>query len=596
MTPKRLTLPNSIWQFALLLLFLMISCTDELRQELDQLEAELAQIEEQNRILAFNNKLLAFKNRLGQANIAEELIADIENDRLLWENGAQYSFPDSLILDYTVHSEAWQVEFLMADSSEVTAGFQSNFLNLAQAEVKRDPFGAAPLTATIQFQTPVKGRFRLIVKGQDGPESDFYMPVSSNLKQHTLEVMGLYPGYQNEVEVVFLNDNGEERLREQLVISTEFLPLGLPEFTVIKADTAPQPNNLMLVNYRPTNIPFMVDPWGKIRWYSTGFSTQKKFGLQRMRNGNLMYGVSGSGQGKIVEYTLMGELIRQLDVYPEYENIHHDVYEMENGNLLVTVDKTGEETIEDHIIELDRQSGLVLTEWDLREMLPTDRFDYLLIKNGQDWFHCNAVIEDPSDHSIIVSGRAQGVVKVGWDKALKWILAPHVGWADPYDAHLLNPILNGDFDWAWGQHAPELLPNGNLLLFDNGYGRDFGNALADYSRAVEYEIEEAADHIGGNIKQVWEYGKERGDEMYASFISDVDYISSRDSRLIIAGSIGFEHQYLNYDSSIWTPLIDTPETRIIEVNNAGEVLYELLFHNDTHAGSTYRAEKLFFQY
>ena len=50
----------------------------------------------------------------------------------------------------------------------------------------------------------------------------------------------------------------------------------------------------------------------------------------------------------------MGELINEFSIYPEFENMHHDVYEMSNGNLLVLADKVGIETIEDHIIAMDR--------------------------------------------------------------------------------------------------------------------------------------------------------------------------------------------------------------------------------------------------
>lgn len=45
------------------------------------------------------------------------------------------------------------------------------------------------------------------------------------------------------------------------------------------------------------------------------------------------------------------------------------------------------------------------------------------VGTGRNWAHVNAIDYDADDDSIIVSARHQGVVKIGRDKAVKWILA-----------------------------------------------------------------------------------------------------------------------------------------------------------------------------
>jgi arylsulfate sulfotransferase len=77
---------------------------------------------------------------------------------------------------------------------------------------------------------------------------------------------------------------------------------------------------------------------------------------------------------------------------------------------------------------------------------------------------------------------------------------------------------HSDFEWSWGQHAPHLIPNGNIMLFDNGDNRNFVG-YGPYSRNVEYDIDE--DNM--TIRQVWQYGKERGNETFSRYFSDVDY-------------------------------------------------------------------------
>jgi arylsulfate sulfotransferase len=89
-----------------------------------------------------------------------------------------------------------------------------------------------------------------------------------------------------------------------------------------------------------------------------------------------------------------------------------------------------------------------------------------------------------------------------------------------------------------GQHAPEILPNGNLLVFDNGASRNTDNEL-NYSRAVEYQINEDQK----TVTQVWQYGKERGNKFYSLIISDVDYLPQTKNILVTSGYIMPEADY-----------------------------------------------------
>ena len=96
-----------------------------------------------------------------------------------------------------------------------------------------------------------------------------------------------------------------------------------------------------------------------------------------------------------------------------------------------------------------------------------------------------------------------------------------------------------------------------------------------------------------DVSQIWQYGKERGAEMFAPFISE-DYLENSSTKLITAGSTAFD---LTYTDSLNMSIKPKPhpriETRIIEVNEAKEVLFELtLSSNNDRPGSTYRAEKL----
>jgi hypothetical protein len=221
----------------------------------------------------------------------------------------------------------------------------------------------------------------------------------------------------------------------------------------------------------------------------------------------------------MMERDLLGKIYA---VYYLPDDIHHDIYEMPNGNLLVTLQDSKDDSDEDFIVEIDRSSGTIVRSIDLRKVLDPYR-PAEIGAEPLDWFHLNSIFYDPIDSSIIISGKAQAaVVKLSYpEMKIKWILGTHENWNEPYQPYLLTPIGN-DFDWFWAQHHATLLePRSvsgslDLLLFDNGLYRSFTPATAFslgecYSRVVHYRINESEQ----TVEQVWEYGKERGSELLA---------------------------------------------------------------------------------
>jgi len=443
-----------------------------------------------------------------------------------------------------------------------------------------NPHGTAPLVAKATVVTRAPARLDWQLSGKDGMPSDVHRTTTECATQHEFDILGLYPGYANRIRLQVMND-GQVTGNAVFQIQTDPLPPGMPTFRIDKQYSDFEPA-FFLLDLRPTNLPLIVDRYGQIRWYLT--DTDTKYGLQIFRDGNIGWG--DSNRSSVVEYTRLGEFVHEWSVQPDYYDVHHDVYEKPDGNFLVTVNKTGLDTIEDFIIELDRQSGAIVRTWDLRQILPKRP---TFIHDDRDWFHANAVIFDERDNSLIISGQRQGLVKVTNSNELRWILSPPEGWAG-YEDYRLNPIPSPDFDWTWGQHAPLLMPDGDLVVFDNGLGRDYGRA-AKYSRIVRYRVSESAQK-GGTVQQIWQYGKERGETLYSSFISDVDYLPASDSFLMTAGSIGYDVTYVSPDQTILSLRGIPDAARIIDVDSAGEVRFETTVLSDLQGASVYRSEKV----
>jgi arylsulfate sulfotransferase len=430
-----------------------------------------------------------------------------------------------------------------------------------------NPSGYAPLSASIAVETSEEVRVRMRIEGKDGADSDVVHDFPETGTALTIPVHGLYAGTDNSVNLTFFDALGNDLGTQLFKIQTQPLLPDLPIITLQEANRQAMAPGMTLVSYFGYQSqmfpmrPFIFDSYGRIRWY-LDYRTHPELntlfyddGVERLANGNFYFGAGGSDAGaspvnKIFEVDLFGNVVDSWEM-PGY-GFHHEVFEKPNGNFLVTVNKLGAATIEDHIIEIDRTTKEIINEWDLNESLQNNRTTWT--SDVADWIHVNALLYDASDDTIIISGRTQGVVKLTADNQVVWILAPHQGWGlsgngQDLQQFLLQPIdgdglpilapgvLDGtvnhpDFEWPFYQHAPELLPNGDLIVFDNGDNRNFSGS-GTYSRGVSFRINQA----DMTIQQQWQYGKERGGETYSRIVSDVDYLANEDHMLFSPGAV-----------------------------------------------------------
>lgn len=431
-----------------------------------------------------------------------------------------------------------------------------------EQSVQLNPSGYAPLTAYINLQTSTPTTAMVRVVGKNGASSDIVKNYTTASTSHQLPVMGLYADHQNVVELTLYDESGKTLGSSAIFVETGAISADMPGINIdvpAKGDAS----ELRIVSYFGTSTspgihkPFIFDSYGDIRWYLdfTNHPQLNKLnfqdGVEKLANGNLYFGDFNSNL--IYEVNFMGEVANTWELESLGFQFHHHILELPNGNFLITVTNNNINTVNDFIIEMDRNTKQVVTEWDLRQSLqPTrdaiwDRLD--------NWIHVNAVMYSPSDDCIVISGRNQGVMKLDRNNKVKWILTNHKGWATAGDGtdlttKLLHPldesnrkitdwrILNGlinhpSFEWIWYQHAPKLMPNGNILLFDNGDNRNYnGNGPESYSRAVEYAIDEE----NMTVKQMWQYGKQRGSATFSRIVSDVDYYPATNSVVFTPGA------------------------------------------------------------
>jgi hypothetical protein len=122
-----------------------------------------------------------------------------------------------------------------------------------------------------------------------------------------------------------------------------------------------------------------------------------------------------------------------------------------------------------------------------------------------------------------------------------WILGPHANWSPEFQPFLLHPV-NAPFLWQYHQHAPNITGDGTVLLFDNGNNRASpfdGNPLLpakeNFSRGVEYAIDEETMEI----QQVWEYGENIAETIFAGFVGDADWLPQTGNVLMTFGAVSW---------------------------------------------------------
>lgn len=530
---------------------------------------------------------------------------------LILENQDTLKLDGRIVETFQPKPAEWNAELIFRDGKTGIAPYLGNTLDILPDSVKVNPSGYGPLSALVNVTMPVKGKFRFRVVGKNGSKSDINHAPSNITKVHRLNIFGLYGNHENTVEVSFLDNNGNERIKKSLILNTDPLPAKLPLIEVDIAKRESMDGDLTLVSYRGLGVPFMpfiMDSFGDIRWY-LDFAAHPilnrisyECGIEPLRNGNLYFG--DVSNHSVFEIDFHGQVLKSWD-FQGY-TFHHNVIEKPNGNFLVAASKNtsqhlnGKITINDIIIEIDRISGGIVKEWDLKQCLDENRTVWMnnLDNNTVNWLHNNGLYYDESDDSIILTARFQGAMKITADNRLKWILAPHLEWGKDrngvdLNTKLLRPldqsdqpiqdldILEGrtnhpDFEWVWYPHSPSVKSPGSFLFFDNGDRRNYSNSEL-YSRAVEYKIDEE----NMTVKQVWQYGKERGIEAYSRIQSDVDFLPNKNNILFVPG--------WNVDNG------GKFGGKVIEVNySSGEVVFETRISPSSGQQTLHRAEKISF--
>lgn len=423
---------------------------------------------------------------------------------------------------------------IIIKQTETEQKITANGYTIDNPNIILNPYGNSPLTALVAFHTDQPVAPTITISGKDNLTT--YSHTFETTTDHYLPIYGLYAATNNRVNITY-DDNGT-LVDRAIYIQTDPLPDKVAQPTDVFADKARLDNGLYFFTPSSDSYAAAYDVNGDVRWYLSQLATWE---IDRLDNGHLLL-----SSDRLVNQPYYTTGLYEVDllgkIYAEYRlpgGYHHDYFEMPNGNLLVATNdfNNPQGTVEDVVVELDRQTGDIVKTFNLRDILP--------MEDGKsenwssyDWFHNNSIWYDERTNSVILSGRHQdAVIALDYTTGqLKWIIGDPANWSTEYQKYFFRPI-GGNFEWQWSQHAAMVTPEGYIFLFDNGNNKskiasNYVSAKDSYSRGVMYKIN--TDDM--TIEQVWQYGKERGSDFYSPYISDVDYLGP-DHYIVHSGGI-----------------------------------------------------------
>ena len=433
--------------------------------------------------------------------------------------------PKSFVFIYGVDAENWKAFFQFTDNTRQEVAYLGTN-GISTITPTLDPYDMCPLVAEIELELKVPGRIRLTVIGRDQESLNLTHTFPDFTASYPkLPVLGLYHAFNNSVLIEVLSPLGTVRLEQTVHIQTADIS-DRPSIQVKKNLYNDNKNHFFLI------LRNVYDEQGYLRWTRVGPPETDQREIFPLF-GELLIGWRSKGDPNNVRvFTKLGETVQDYFVAGL---AHHEMIEKTPGGNLLFGSKT--DVMENAVREIDRVTGAEVNVWDMTDYVDRTRRWNPYLGNfpadRDDWFHLNSVRYVPADNTLVISSRHQDIVlKIGYDDGeIKWILGNHNDWKDEFKPYLLRPLnfnttLHVDQDWTYLQHTAVPMPNGNVMIFDNGATRpgftydstqDLKDALGldwkpvydqyeykppvGYARAVEYKIDEEAM----TVEKVWEY-------------------------------------------------------------------------------------------
>lgn len=384
-------------------------------------------------------------------------------------------------------------------------------------------------------------------------------------KRLALAVFGLYANYQNSVMLTAHFRDASTHV-ERLTIATPALTgaaavYGTPEVrTARTAGVSPGFDYMMLQNGITT--PAIMDTDGNLRWIGTGVTNS----ISSLFNEDAFF-VGSASTPELYRLEFNGTYGARPLASTRYTQFHHDFTHGKTG-FLAELDalEGGVPRIESILAEIT-PTGEVIKEWDMAAIFRAamqaggdDPSNF--VRDGVDWFHMNSAVYVRADDSLLISSRENFVVKIDYATGkIKWLLGDTTKhWYVDYPSLRALAVKLTAGKPPIGQHSLSVATNGELLLFNNGYGslnQPAGTApgiTRDYSTPSRYAIDETAR----TAAETWTYSPTPS--IYSDICSSV-----------------YEGLVANHHLITYTVAAGRTRTQLVALDSAGKVAFDYTY-------------------
>ncbi len=355
-----------------------------------------------------------------------------------------------------------------------------------------------PTDSHVEFQTADTPRYRV---GHSG--------LTTN---HKVLVFGMRAGFPYELEAVSETLSGDRVRSTPAIYTPGPLPNHVPRAEILVHESEIFRDGWTLFdNYRygvsAPNTAVVVDMDGYPVWVHS-FDVGDDIGAMDVRlteAGTVLLGASVPQGHQPREVDLAGEILWEGPVQPGFDDddfMHHSMAFLEDDTVLTLVKA---------FVDGTRGDRIVIYERDGSEVWSWNTFDHLEVDWIEDWTHANSVTTRGDDLYLSIRNLSE-IVKLSRSTGeIEYRLSEEGGFS----------INDG---WFEKQHAPDVLGDDHLLIFDNGTTRKTTRVI---EVVIDPDLQEA--------EIVWEWPEESEDAWYTGYWGDADRLDNGNT-LIAAGA------------------------------------------------------------
>ncbi len=416
------------------------------------------------------------------------------------------------------------------------------------------------------------------------------------------------------------DSSSEETLSSDAAFSTQENSLPINENEIIKSEQN-QPNEVDVSNdyilFSPmgSKETYLMnrDGLAVYTWEAPGNSAYLLENGNLLRTGNII-AEGGKSGGYVEEIAPDQSVVWSFEYDREQGSLHHDIEPMPNGNILMIAGETktqneaieagrdprsvGEEGLRpDHIIELDPRTNEIVWEWHVWDHLIQDydatkenfgvvadhpdliNLNYVRGKSDNpDWNHMNSIAYHAELDQIMISVHSFSEIWIIDHSTTIEEAAGHTGG---------NSGKGGDLLYRWGnpqtydagdsseqqlfvQHDARWIPEGypgegNILVFNNGRGRDGG--LYSSVDEIAPPLDESGNYrlipgeAFGPKVPIWSYVADNPADFYSQNISGAHRLPNGNT-LICSGAPGIFYEVTPEMNLVWHFEYGSPVFRI----------------------------------